>query len=128
MEDIMLKEKDITEKIIGAAIEVHNQMGPGLMESVYEECLIREMSLRGLKFARQVNMPINYKGVKLENSLRLDLLVENKVIIELKSIETILPVHRSQILTYMKLTNVDVGLLINFNVAKLTNGIERFVI
>jgi GxxExxY protein len=124
----MSKETEITGKIIGAAIEVHSHLGPGLLESVYEECLIREIALQNLSFTRQVNLPIEYKGVKLENPLRLDLLVENKVIVEIKAVESILPIHRSQILTYMKLAKIDVGLLINFNTKKLTDGIERFVI
>jgi len=124
----MFKEKELTQKIIGTAIEVHKQMGPGLLESVYEECLLRELDLQEISFLRQVSLPIEYKGIKLESSLKLDLLIENKVIVELKAVDSILPIHQAQILSYMKLAKKRVGLLINFNITKLTDGIERFVL
>ena len=124
----MFKEKELTQKIIGTAIEVHKQMGPGLLKSVYEECLLRELDLQEISFLRQVSLPIEYKGIKLESSLKLDLLIENKVIVELKAVDSILPIYQAQILSYMKLAKKRVGLLINFNITKLTDGIERFVL
>ena len=96
-------ENEISGKIIGAAIEVHKMLGPGLLESAYEECLCCEMQLRGIKFERQVPLPLNYKGVNLDCGYRLDLLVEDKVIVELKTVEAIAPIHEAQILTYLKL-------------------------
>ena len=118
----------LTGLIIGCCIEVHRALGPGLLESVYEECLSFEMSEKGLKFERQKEVPIVYKGVRLNSGYRIDLLVEEKVIIELKSVDRILPVHKAQILSYMKLINSEIGLLINFNVPVLKNGIDRFVL
>jgi GxxExxY protein len=116
----------ITEKIIGCAIEVHKHLGAGLLESAYEECLIFELQYAGLKVERQVPVPIIYKTVKLDYGYRMDLLVENTVIIELKAVEAIIPVHEAQILTYMKLAKKNIGLLINFNVIILKNGITRY--
>jgi GxxExxY protein len=124
----MLIQEQLTEQIIGAAIEVHRELGPGLLESVYEECLCHELHLRNLSFVRQVNLPIQYKNVKLDCGYRLDLLVENSVVIEVKSLETILPVHQAQLLTYLRLSRVRIGLLINFNVPVLKNGIVRRVL
>jgi GxxExxY protein len=120
------KHREVTEQIIGAAIEVHRALGPGLLESVYESCLAHELSLRGVTFEPQKQVLVRYKSVQLASDLRADLIVENKVVIELKTVDAILPVHRAQILTYMRLTNCEVGLLINFNVEQLTKGIERF--
>ena len=117
-----LLQEDLTEKIIGAAIEVHRPLGPGLLESAYEECLCREFHLRGIAFQRQVPLPIEYKGVKLDCGYRLDLVVEDSVILELKCIDQILPVHEAQLLTYLKLTSRRIGLLLNFNVATLVRG------
>jgi GxxExxY protein len=117
----VLHEK-LTEKIIGAAIEVHRALGPGLLESAYEECLCRELDLCGLKFQRQVPLPVEYKGVKLDCGYRLDLIVQDEVILELKCIERILSVHEAQLLTYLKLTGKRVGLIVNFNVATLIRG------
>jgi GxxExxY protein len=117
-----LLQEELTEKIIGAAIEVHRALGPGLLESVYEECLCRELDLRGLAFQRQVPLPVDYKGVKLDCGYRLDLVVQNEVVLELKCVERILPVHEAQLLTYLKLTAKRVGLIINFNVATLVKG------
>lgn len=119
--------RDLTEKIIGACIEVHKEMGPGLLESAYEECLCHELSLQNILFERQKSVPVLYKGVRLEPAFRLDLLVENLVIVEIKSVESILDVHGAQLLTYLKLTQMKVGLLINFNVSLLKTGIKRFV-
>jgi GxxExxY protein len=117
-----LLHEDLTEKVIGAAIEVHRALGPGLLESAYEECLCRELNLRGLAFQRQVPLPVEYKGVKLDCGYRLDLVVQDAVILELKCVEHLLPVHDAQLLTYLKLTGKRVGLIINFNVATLVRG------
>jgi len=117
-----LLHEELTEKIIGAAIEVHRALGPGLLESAYEECVCRELDLRGLKFQRQVPLPVEYKGVKLDCGYRLDLIVEDEVILELKCIERVLSVHEAQLLTYLKLTGKRVGLIVNFNVATLIRG------
>jgi GxxExxY protein len=121
------QENDISGKIIGAAIEVHKKLGPGLLESAYEECLCCEMQLRGIEFERQVPLSLNYKGVVLDCAYRLDLLVEDKVIVELKSIEGLEPIHEAQMLTYLKLRNAWQGLIINFNVIMLKDGIRRLV-
>ena len=120
-------ENVLTDKIIGAAIEVHRHLGPGLLEAVYEECLCYELSQMGLKFQRQVHLPINYKGIKFESAYKMDLVVEDAVIIEIKAIEEMLPVHAAQLLTYLKSANKRVGLLINFNVPILRNGLKRIV-
>ena len=117
----------VTEQIIGAAIEVHKTLGPGLLESVYEECLCHELSLRGAVFERQVLLPVEYKGLKLDCGYRLDLLVKKAVVVELKAVERIEPIHEAQLLTYLKLGDWRVGLLINFNVAILKSGIKRIV-
>jgi GxxExxY protein len=117
-----LLQEDLTEKIIGAAIEVHRALGPGLLESAYEECLCHEFSLRGLSFQRQVALPVEYKEVKLDCGYRLDLIVQDSVILELKCVEHILPLHEAQLLTYLKLTRKRIGLIINFNVATLVRG------
>jgi GxxExxY protein len=117
-----------TSPIIGAAIEVHRQLGPGLLESANEECLCHELHLRGLDFTRQVDLPVLYKGLKLDCGYKIDLIVQNEVILELKSAEKLLPVHEAQLLTYLRLANKSVGLLINFNVPLLTQGIIRRVL
>jgi GxxExxY protein len=124
----MLLEQELTETIIGAAIEVHRELGPGLLESAYEECFCHELHLRNLSFQRQVDLPVAYKGLKLDCGYRLDVVVENAVIVELKSIEQISPIHHAQLLTYLRLAEKKVGLLINFNVAVLKNGIVRRVL
>lgn len=121
----MLEFSALTEEIIGAAIEVHRFLGPGLLESVYEECMCHELRLRGLEFERQVGLPVRYKGVPLDASLRMDLVVERLVVVELKSIEKILPVHEAQLLTYLRLSGFKVGLLLNFNVALMKDGVLR---
>ena len=121
-----MEVNQITEKIIGCAIEVHRQLGPGLLESAYEECLSYELESVGLDIERQVAAPVVYKDIKLDCGYRIDILVENKIIIELKSIDAFAPVHEAQILTYMKFANKSIGLLINFNVTLLKNGIKRY--
>jgi len=117
-----------TSPIIGAAIEVHRHLGPGLLESAYEECLCHELHLRGLDFKRQVELPVLYKGLSLDCGYKIDLVVQEEVILELKSVEKRPPVHQAQLLTYMKLANKRVGLLINFNVPLLTRGIVRRIL
>jgi GxxExxY protein len=117
-----------TAAIIGAAIEVHRQLGPGLLESAYELCLCHELHLRGLPFNCQVNLPVSYKGLQLDCGYKIDVIVNDEVIVELKSVERILPVHEAQLLTYLKLSGKRVGLLINFNSALLTQGIIRRVL
>ncbi|HOY33147.1 MAG TPA: GxxExxY protein [Bacteroidales bacterium] len=116
----------ITEKIIGCAIEVHKNLGPGLLESAYEECLVYELQSAGLKAERQIGVPVVYKDIRLDCGYRIDILVENKVIIELKTVDEFAPVHEAQILTYIKFASKKIGLLINFNVILLKNGIKRY--
>jgi GxxExxY protein len=123
-----LLERELTERIIGCAIEVHREIGPGLLESVYEEALAIECGLQGLAFQRQLVVPLVYKGSLLTMPHRIDMLVENKVVLELKCVETILPVHEAQLLTNMKLGSWRIGLLINFKTAVLKNGIRRMVL
>lgn len=118
----------VTEQIIGASIEVHKALGPGLLESAYEECLCRELALRNIRFERQRTLPVEYKGVKLDCGYRLDLLVENAVVVEIKSVTTIEPIHEAQLLTYLKLGGWKLGLLINFNVTVLKDGIRRRIL
>jgi len=117
-----------TSPIIGAAIEVHRWLGPGLLESAYEECLCHELHLRGLNFRRQVELPVLYKGLRLDCGYTIDLVVQNEVILELKPVGRLLPIHQAQLLTYMKLAGKSVGLLINFNVSLVTLGIIRRVL
>jgi GxxExxY protein len=121
----MMDINNLTGEIIGAAIEVHKALGPGLLESAYEECLCHEFKLRSLPFERQKELPIEYKDVKLDCGYRMDIVVFNKIILELKSCSELLPIHEAQLLTYLKLTNLKVGLLINFNVPVLKEGIKR---
>jgi GxxExxY protein len=118
----------LTESIIGAAIEVHRHLGPGLLESVYEECMCHELRLRDIPFLRQVELPVIYKGVETGGKYRIDLIVANEVIVELKAVEQVLSVHEAQLLSYLKLTGKRVGLIINFNVAVLHRGIIRRVL
>ena len=119
---------ELTRTIIGAAIDVHRALGPGLLESAYEECLCRELSLRGLAFRRQYPLPVDYKGTRLDCGYRLDLLVGEAVVVEVKAVERLLPVHQAQLLSYLKLGRWKVGLLINFNVPVLKQGIKRMVL
>ena len=121
-------DREVTEAIIGSAIEVHRELGPGLLESAYEECLCYELSTRSIAVERQVVLPVVYKGNKLDSVYRIDLLVERKVVVELKSIEKLLPIHDAQLITYLKLTGIKTGLLLNFNAAVLKDGIRRMVL
>lgn len=124
----MIKQEDkFSKEIIGAAIEVHRNLGPGLLESAYEECLCRELFIRHLNFERQKPLPLSYKGAKLDCGYRLDIVVEGLVILELKAVDRIEPIHEAQLLTYLKLSNLKLGILINFNVPILKNGIKRIV-
>lgn len=122
-----MRINDLTERVISAAIEVHRTLGPGLLESVYKECLCRELSLRAIPFIRQSGLPVEFKGSCMDCGYQIDLLVADTLVIEIKAVETILPVHEAQLLTYMKLGGWKVGLLINFNVALLKQGIRRRV-
>jgi GxxExxY protein len=122
-----MTENEISSKIIGAAIEVHKQLGPGLLESSYEICLAYELRNRGLEIRTQVALPIIYKEVTLEAGYRLDILVEKKVIIEIKAVEELSDIHLAQILTYLKLSQIKLGLLLNFNVSRMTDGLKRVV-
>ncbi len=122
-----MTENEITEQIIGCAIKVHRAIGPGLLESAYEECLYYELRKTTLEIDRQKPLPLIYEDVKLDCGYRLDFMANKKVIIEIKSVDSINDIHLAQILTYMRLSNCKVGLLINFNVVKLTNGIKRVV-
>ena len=117
----------ITEAIIGAAIAVHKELGPGLLESAYEACLAYELVERKLKIERQKGLPVTYHGVQLDCGYRIDLLVEDLVVVELKAVEKLEPIHQAQMLSYLRLSGCKVGLLINFNVKLLKNGIRRFV-
>jgi GxxExxY protein len=123
-----MRVNQITETIIGAAIEVHRALGPGLLESAYEECLCRELTLRQIPFERQQPLPVEYKGLRLDCGYRLDLLVADMVVVEIKAVERVLPIHEAQLLTYLKLGGWKVGLLINFNVPILKQGIRRRVL
>ena len=119
--------KDLTGKIVDCAVKVHKQLGPGLLESAYEECLYQELMECGISTIKQVPMPLIYNGRKLELGYRLDLLVEDKVVIEVKSVDCLNPVHTAQLMTYLKLSGCKIGLLINFNVAFLKEGIRRII-
>jgi GxxExxY protein len=124
----MLYEKELTDGIIGAALEVHRHLGPGLLESTYEECLCHELRLCELAFERQKPLPLEYKGIKLDCGYRTDMIVENKVVLELKCVDSIAPVHEAQLLTYLRLSGLKVGLILNFHVALMRDGIKRLVL
>jgi len=123
-----MTDNEITHQIIGAAIEVHKQLGPGLLESAYEECLTHELRLRNMKVQRQKTVPVVYKDTKLECGYRIDLLVENRIVVELKSVDGFAPIHEAIVLTYLRLSGHKLGLLINFNVAILKDGIRRYIV
>ena len=123
-----MKHEELTDKVIGCAIEVHKALGPGLLESTYEKCLSVELSLHEIEHSVQKTLPVVYKGLEIDCGYRIDIIVEGRLIIELKAAEKILPLHEAQLLTYMKLTNVPVGLLMNFNMLRLKDGIKRFVL
>ncbi|MAT72212.1 MAG: GxxExxY protein [Planctomycetaceae bacterium] len=122
-----MKHEDLTREIIGAAIEVHRHLGPGLLESAYEKCLLRELAPRGLKYETQVPLRVSYKGEDLDCGYRLDVIVENLVVLELKSVSDVTDVHKAQLLTYLKLSAKPVGLLLNFNTEVMRHGILRMV-
>ena len=122
-----MKFDDLSNRVIGCAIEVHRELGPGLLESTYEQCLAYELKQNRIKFKLQHSQPVQYKEIRIDCGYRIDLLVENTLIVELKSVEEILGIHEAQILTYMKLSGARIGLLINFNVPMLKEGIKRFV-
>jgi GxxExxY protein len=119
---------ELTGEIIGAAIEVHKVLGPGLLESVYEKCLCRELEIRGVSHESQKALSVNYKGIELDCGYRMDIVVPDELIVELKACDSLLPIHEAQLLTYLKLTKIKLGLLINFNVPLLKNGIKRFAL
>jgi GxxExxY protein len=118
----------LSNRVIGCAIEVHKNLGPGLLESTYEQCLAHELIAADIPFKLQCPLPVQYKNTKLDCGYRVDLLVDNKIILELKSIDRILPIHEAQLLTYMKLANISIGLLMNFNVKYMKDGIKRMVL
>ncbi len=119
---------ELSNRVIGCAIEVHRELGPGLLESTYEQCFAHELKLNGITFQLQYPQPVQYKGIRIDCGYRLDILVENDLVIELKSVEKIKGIHEAQLLTYMKLSGAKTGLLMNFNVTKLKDGIKRFVL
>ncbi len=123
-----MEEDGITETIIGAAIEVHRELGPGLLESTYEACLAFELGSRDVKAIRQLHLPVVYKGVRIDCGYRIDLLVENRVIVEIKAVEKLLPIHQAQLLTYLRLSGHRVGLLLNFNARTIKEGLKRMVL
>lgn len=118
----------LSKKIIGASIEVHKELGPGLLESVYEFCLVKELNNQGLQTKKQHKLPLHYKGEKLEKEFIIDILVENEIVLELKCVETLMPVHEVQLVTYLKLSNKKLGFLLNFNVPLMKQGIKRKVL
>ncbi len=123
-----MKFDELSNRVIGCAIEVHRELGPGLLESTYEQCLAHELKLNGITFQLQHPQPVQYKGIRIDCGYRLDILVENDLVIELKSVEEIKGIHEAQLLTYMKLSGAKIGLLMNFNATKLKDGIKRFVL
>jgi GxxExxY protein len=124
----MIYEKELTEKIIGAAVEVHRCLGPGLLESVYEECLCHELRNCKLSYERQKDLPVTYKGLRFDCGYRMDLVVCKKVILELKCVEVILPIHEAQLLTYLKLSGIRIGMILNFKSRFLKQGLKRLVL
>ena len=120
--------KEITDQVIGACIEIHKQIGPGLLESAYEECLCYELAQRGIHFERQVAIPVEFKGVKLDCGYRADLIVRGKILVEIKAVDQLAPIHDAQLLSYLKLSGLKVGLLINFNERMLIHGVRRKVL
>jgi GxxExxY protein len=124
----MLVEEELTQEVIGAAMEVHRHLGPGLLESTYEGCLCHELSLRGIAYQRQVDLPVSYKGAVIDCGYRPDVIVEDKILLELKAVDELHPIHEAQLLTYLRVTGIRVGFLINFNIKVLKNGITRRVL
>ena len=119
---------ELSQSVLGCALEVHRNTGPGLLESTYRQCLAHELSRAGISFQMELPVPIRYKGTLLDCGYRLDLLIQGDLIVEIKTVEALLPIHQAQVLTYMRLAKIPIGLLINFNVTKLKNGIRRFVL
>ena len=119
---------ELSKRVIGCAIEVHKNLGPGLLESAYERCLSNELTAKGIRHETQKELPIDYKGVRIDSGYRIDLIIENSIIVELKSVDKILPIYEAQLLTYMKLAGIKIGLLINFDETTLKEGIKRFVL
>jgi GxxExxY protein len=126
-EDTEVLSRSCTHDLVGAAIEVHRRLGPGLLESAYQTCLCRELLIRGIGFQSQVPLPVEYRGLLLDCGYRLDLVVNDSIIIEVKAVRRVLPIHRAQVLTYLKLTKYRLGLLINFNVEVLRSGLYRII-
>jgi GxxExxY protein len=124
----LLIENELTEQIIGAAIEVHRELGPGLLESAYQRCLAREFELRRIYFREQVPLPVRYKGIELDCGYKMDFVVEDKIVVEIKAVEKLIPVYEAQLLTYLKLSGYRVGLLINFHGAVIRNNVIRRVL
>ncbi len=122
------KRDPLTEKVIGCAIEVHRNLGPGLLESAYQRCMLFELRKQGLAVETEVPMPVNYKGEIMDCGYRIDMLVEKSLIVELKAVETLLPIHEAQILSYMKLSGIRIGLLVNFHQSRLVDGLKRFIL
>ena len=122
------KRDPLTEKVIGCAIEVHRILGPGLLESAYQRCMLFELRKQGLAVETEVPMPVNYKGEIMDCGYRIDMLVEKSLIVELKAVETLLPIHEAQILSYMKLSGIRIGLLVNFHQSRLVDGLKRFIL
>lgn len=118
---------ELTEAVIGSAIEVHKVLGPGLLESAYSECLAHELHQRNIPYAKEVPLPVYYKGINLDCGYRMDLVVDKRLVLEIKTVEIIMPVHKAQLLTYLKLSGIKIGLLINFNTPLLKNGIVRMI-
>ena len=123
-----MQRDELTYRVIGCAIEVHRHLGPGLLESAYEACMAQELGLSGLAFQQQRSLAVSYKGLSIDCGYRLDLVVERQLIVELKSLDDLAPIHEAQLLTYMKLAGIPTGLLINFNVRQRKEGIKRFVL
>jgi GxxExxY protein len=123
-----MNENELSNVVIGGAIEIHQHLGPGLLENAYHQCLARELSLRDIEFETEKAIPLEYKGIRLDCGYRLDFLIESKLILELKAVDKILPIHEAQMLTYLKLTGCKLGLILNFNVAVLREGIKRLAL
>jgi GxxExxY protein len=122
-----MEHNELSGKIIGAAVEVHKHLGPGLLEGVYRDCLVHELRMRQLKLEREINLPLRYKGIAFDTAYRADLVVEKSLIVELKAIDQLLPLHTAQLLSYLRMSGLKLGLLINFNATKLVDGVRRVV-
>ncbi len=127
-EKLTIQEEDIGKAIVGAAYKVHSELGPGLLEKIYEVCLVHELRKEGLIVARQLDIPIQYDGITFDEGLRLDVLVENKIVVEIKAVDQVNPVWQAQVLSHLKLTKLRLGYLINFNVPLIKDGIKRFIV